>query len=304
MLVHAGALVPEELAPSRRARLIERSRHAVSIGVLRACAVAAFDDALAAQHFALRYRDLQVAAGEAVRTYAACDDGECWFWSDDGAAYRWPHGRLSPRATAFLADAVTSDALLGAIPSAVALHAAALRRGGRAFAITGLSTAGKSTTALACVAAGCRLYSDERCLIVDGDVVAYPRALNGRADGLALLADDLPDGTLRRRLEPRRGADWENVPFAALFDEPEPPAPAPLAALFAICGHGDVPATRPITHVEMLAYAHRGAKVGAQGIDRVRLVLELLERVPCYELVLGAPYATALHLIECVEGAR
>jgi hypothetical protein len=103
--------------------------------------------------FASRYRDLGANRKADVRMYAVRDrDGNAPFWTEETAGYKWPHG---PQATAFLASAVAMHALLTAVPSAIALHAAALHHAGRAFAITGLTTAGKSTTAVACVEAGC-----------------------------------------------------------------------------------------------------------------------------------------------------
>jgi hypothetical protein len=224
-------------------------------------------------------------------------DGSAHFWTNEAAGYTWPHGPLGPRATAFLADAVAMHTLLTAVPSAIALHAAALYHDGRAFAITGHTTAGKSTTAVACVAAGCDLYSDERCIITPQGTLPFPRAINLRSGGIAVLVDDLPPSALRSRLERRRDGDWDDVHFAELF-EPRPlPPRTPLSAIFAIGGRAHEPSIRRISAVEMLPQAQFGAIVALSGIDRARAILCALQNVACYELILGAPWASARQIL-------
>ena len=261
-----------------------------------------FDDALSARFFADRYRDLGSEGPAQCSTFAISDDsGRLHFWSGDGPAYRWEDGPLKPHQVAFFADAFAAHSLLSSIPGGVTLHAAGLRRGSDAFAITGLSTAGKSTTALACVVAGAQLYSDERCLTTPDGAVPFPRALNLRKGGIDLLLDALPDCELRRRLLLRRGHDWESARFGDVFGPVQLPEPAPLRALFAIVGHAAAPSSRPISAVAMLPLAERGASVAARGIDRVRALLELLQRVACFELVLGTPMDSAQHILQRVD---
>jgi hypothetical protein len=94
------------------------------------------------------------------------------------------------------------------------------------------------------------------------------------------------------------------VRIAELPGAVAPPEPAPLRALFAIVGTGARPRSRRITPVAMLPLVQPGAHVPARGIDRVRRLLELLGTLACYELVLGSPYATALHLRAQLEAVR
>ncbi len=301
----AADLVPQALSPAERAALRRRARHAVGFGVLDARAGAHFDDPRSALVFARRYRDLRRDGEAALRTYAVRDDaGRAHFWSGDGPAYAWPHGPLPPTATAFFADAFATHELLSSIPAGIALHAAALRWGDAAFALTGCSTAGKSTTALACVAAGAQLYSDERCITTPAGTVPYPRALSLRRGGLELLADTLPEGDLRARLARHRGADWGSAPFEEVFGSGAVPEPAPLRALFAIVGRDAVPRSRPLAPVAMLPLAGAGANVGAKGVDRVHALLELCRGVACFELVLGAPLESARHVLARVDALR
>jgi hypothetical protein len=296
-------LLPAELSLSERSALSGRARHVVSYGVHGAGVSARFDDASGARELARRYGALRRDEPAALPVYAVRDDaGRPHFWTDGGPAYQWPHGPLSGRVTAFFADAFATHALLSSLPAAVSLHAAALRWNDVAFALTGISTAGKSTTALACAAAGARLYSDERCVVTtEQGTIPFPRTINVRQGGLDLLLDTLPDCDLRRRLAPHRGGDWEGVRFDELFGAAPLPAPAPLRALFAIAGRDAEPRSRRIAPVEMLPLAEQGANVRARGIDRVCALLEFFRGVACFELVLGSPTDSARHVLARVD---
>ena len=303
MMISADRLVTSGIGLAERKVLERGARHTVPIHVQDRAIAVHFDEPQSAALFASRYRDLRGHGEAEIAAYAVRDrDGDTHFWTAEGAGYRWPHGPLGPRATAFLADAVAMHALLTAVPSAVALHAAALHFDGRTFAITGHTTAGKSTTAVACVAAGCGLYSDERCIITPEGTLPFPRAINLRSGGIDVLVDDLPPSALRSRLELRRGADWDDVHFDELF-EPRPlPPVAPLRAIFAITGRATEPRVRRITSVEMLPQAQFGAIAPGVGIDRARAILCVLQSVACYELVLGAPSASARRIFEVLAG--
>ncbi len=302
MIVSAAQLVPQPLDTDERAALKRTTRHAVAINVLGTSAHAHFDDPAAARRFAARYRALLGTLTPAVRTYAARDEAGTRFWSDDGEAYLFPVAGLDPYGIAFLADAVTTDALFAAIPDTVAFHAAALRYQNCAFALTGLSAAGKSTTALACAAVGCGLFSDERCVVTPRGVVPYPRGINVRAGGRDLLVRELADSsTLGRRLRAWGDGDWDNASFADLLGEVPLPDAAPLRAMFAIVGCAAQPSVRRITPYAMLSLAQPGAKAAARGLDRVAALLRVLGDVHCYELVLGTPLQTARALMACID---
>jgi hypothetical protein len=301
MLISADGLVSSTLGDAQRTSLEMRARYTVPVQVRDRAAVVHFDDSRSAAFFRSRYRDLPAVDQPDMRAYAVCDDtGNTHFWSVGGRGYTWPHGQLNAFATAFLADAVAMHALLTAIPAAIALHAAALRHSGRAFAVTGHSTAGKSTTAVACVAAGCQLYSDERTVITPAGTLPFPRAVNLRRGGIEVLLADLPPSALRERLDAHRGNDWNDVHFDELFDQNVHPEPAPLQALFAIAGIEAKPRSRRISAVEMLPTAQFGAITAAVGIDRASTLLRALHEIACFELILGTPCATAEHVLDVV----
>lgn len=299
MIVRADMLALDDSPADARQVLRQRAAHAVRVGLLGHGITANFERATCAALLQHRYRAMSVTAG-AQQLHVAQDDRGLTHFYYDRHAYVWPHGTIGDRATAFLADALVTSALLRAIPATVTLHAAALEHGGCAFAITGVSTAGKTTTAIACAAAGCGIYSDERCVITCAGVVPYPRAVNVRSGALELLRASLPDGPVARRLRRFPASEWNDASMPELFGGERPHA-APLRALFSIRGRSDVPRTRRISPVDMLADARIGAVTSQVGLERVRTLLETLSGIACYELVLGSPFATALHIQRVVE---
>lgn len=300
MMIRAEQLQADDFDEAQRGVLKRRATHGVHIGLLGCGISAYFEQEGGAAQLRARYRSFSYD-GSGLQAHIACDDRGITHFLGDGEAYVWPHGRLSDRGTAFLADAVITDALLRAIPASITLHAAALRYGDAAFALTGVSTAGKTTTAIACAAAGCGIYSDERCINTPAGVVPYPRALNIRPGALELLRANLPPGEVGDRIRGFRGTQWRNAPFEELFAAREQPAPARLHALFSICGYGAAPQTRRITPIEMLTAAQIGAKSRARGMERLGALIQTLSEAACFELVLGTPYATALHIQRLLE---
>jgi hypothetical protein len=304
MVIGADDLVLSQLGELERAALARRATYTVAIGIGDRSAVVHFDQLQSAKLLELRYRDLPARGGPEIHVYAAHDDaGNPHFWTAGGAGYSWPQGPVRPAVVAFFADGITQHALLRAIPSAVTLHAAALKYAGVAFAITGHSTAGKSTTAVACVDAGGELYSDERCIITPAGTLAFPRAVNLRSGGIDVLLADLAPSPLRSRLEAHCGRDWENANFADVFAPREPPTIAPLRAIFVIGGREGRPRSRRLSAPEMLPFAQMGAITAATGIDRACAILCVLQKVACYEIMLGTPSASARHIFEVVAGA-
>lgn len=302
MMIYAADLRRSNTTLSHRTAMASRAVHSCAFGTMESAVRVHFDDPESAADFGERYRDLSRAGDPAVNVYAVRDSGGTHFWTSRGESYVWDRSPLAPSSVSFLADALATRALLGSLPGTVALHAAALRWRNSAFALTGVSTAGKTTTAVACVAAGCGLYSDERCIASASGVSAYPRTLNVRAEGLQLLVDDLPAGILRDRLAAYRGADWRNVRLRDLDPAYGPPEPAPLRALFAIAGTASAPSIAAISPAKMLRAAHLGALCGRRGVARAAALLGMLSHVNCYELVLGRPFQTAVFLTNVLEG--
>lgn len=299
--ISASELTLASPAPGDQAGLIASAVHTVDIGLLGRSATVHFNDAGAAERMGCRYRMLNRRYPGAIDAYAIAGTVS-YFWAGDGPVFTWSERPPSAKLTAFFADAVVSESLLAAIPNTLALHAAALHRNGRAFAITGRSTAGKSTTALAAAALGSKLYSDERCIVGPAGAVAFPRGINVRSGGIDLLLAELPDGPLRRSLAEHRGDDWDDASFSELFGTRDVPPPAPLEVMFAIVGRGAEPATHPIPAAQMMALARAGSVSATQGLDRLGELLALFHRVRCYALTLGTPLATARCINALLDG--
>lgn len=299
-MICAARLEAFEPSQTQRFAVQKRAASGARFGVLGCGVDVHFERDGAASYLRKRYRDLS-CDGTHIHTYAACDESGITHFLHEGGAYRWPHGPLTDRSVAFLADAVATDALLRAIPAQVSMHAAALRYGDAAFAITGLSTAGKTTTAIACAAAGCDLYSDERCIVTSAGVAAYPRTLNIRSGALELLRRDLPSGEVKERLCAHPGSQWRDVAFADLFGVRPAAQPAPLRAIFTIRGYAANAASRRIPPLEMLPDAKTGARSSARVMDRIRALLDVLSDAACFELVLGPPSQTARHIQSVLE---
>lgn len=301
-VITAANLVASDLDAFQRRLLVARASHAVTFGAYGVTVRLALDREDAAQRLRRRYRALLTTAEPDVSAYAVEDDaGRTHVWSEGRRPAMWPRPGLPLEGVVLFADAVASEALFARLPSVLVLHAAALRRGDRAFAIAGTSTAGKTTTALACTELGGGLYSDERCVVRGGRVLPFPRALNVRAGGARLLVDGLPASRLTRALADRSGATWNDAGFEDLFGPAALPEPAPLAALFLISGYGEVPRSRPIPALQALPELTSGSYVAAPGIEAFATLLGVLMQVRCYELVLGSPLATARHLAARVE---
>lgn len=74
------------------------------------------------------------------------------------------------------------------------LHASVVERDGRAVVMTGESGAGKSTLAALLMARGWRLLGDEFALLAaDGLLHPHPRLVSLKNEGVAAVADALPD---------------------------------------------------------------------------------------------------------------
>jgi hypothetical protein len=298
MMVTAAQLVDIELTASARRELLKRASEIVTIEWFGKRIAVHFDEAAAAASFHKRYTaflssespDLVVCA---VR--AGNEAGEPIFWAEPGGACRYP-AALHGDVIAFLADAVTHRAFFDVNPAIMSFHAAAVRIGDAAAAISATSTGGKSTTALACARRGMVLYSDERCVLVDGFVHAFPRAINVRKGGMELLlAQDVPgDGGIGKRLQPHGGAHWESASFEEIFGDRSLPAPAALEAIFFIEGRADAPHVAPLpldgAIVRLLTAGFCGPKCG---MDRVAAATAILQRTRVYGLTLGSPDETA-----------
>ncbi len=296
MRVDAGSLEAIALPPLELRLLRRRGRHRVALEMAGAVGELRFSGATAAALFRRRYRHMLTARRAQMVAYAVTDEtGTPFFWTGDaGPVYRWGRQALSDGEIAFLADAVAMTGFFRALDDTIALHAAALTDGYGAVAIVGASTAGKSTTAVACVRRGLQLYSDEYCAITPGGVAPFPRALNLRRSGLELLAHEptLPTG-ITAVAAARCGGDWEDAGFDELFGSLHVPEPTPLRVVCAIVGTEAAPSAARIPPAAMLRYAKPWSKMKPRGLEGVRALLAALQPTACYELRLGSPDATA-----------
>ncbi|MDQ6767662.1 MAG: hypothetical protein M3Z41_07620 [Candidatus Eremiobacteraeota bacterium] len=308
IMVTAPQLVEIELSPTQRRELFGLAREVVVIEWFGRRIAACFRHAAQAESFRKRYQSF-VSDGTPDMWSCAVQDGneagEPIFWTEPGAAYRYPAG-LQGGVIAFLADAVTHRAFFDVNPAMLSFHAAAVRVGDAAVAISAVSTGGKSTTAIACVRRGMALYTDERCVLIGGRVHPFPRALNIRQGGLELLcAHDLPDDSgIGNRLRARGDGDWEAASFADVLGDMPLPKPAKLEVVFFIDGHDSVARVVPLSLEAAIVRLLTAALCGPKpGLDRVAAATALCRQARMYALTTGTPDDTAL-LIEATTTKR
>lgn len=228
--------------------------------------------------------------------FVLASNGEYVFQCDHDGTWRWPHGALSTRAIAFLADAAMMSAVVHFDPGLMSIHAAAFAYDGGAAAIAGDSTAGKTTTLLACARAGLPVYSDERTLIRAGAVHPFLRVCSVRSGGRDRLLLDCADDRLGRVL--RLSSSFT---FTQAFG-PAVVAPVErLRVLFVLNGYADVPHVERIDTAQALPAISRWFDAAAGSLDRLARAVALLHRVRCYRLTLGTPAASAQTIMEVVK---
>jgi hypothetical protein len=216
------------------------------------------------------------AAVDRVRLFREGDGTTCRGDSSFGAA-------LDPCDEAVALSWVDDQLTIGAQhrrQDLLFLHAAALRRDGRAVLLLAESGGGKSTASWALVHHGFALMSDELApvRVEDGTVLPHPRAvcLKTRPPG----PWPLPEGTIRT-------AGGYHVPPELL---PLPPAdgPAPVAALLFVSHRTDdsEPRLTAIAPAEgaVRLYAHSLNPLAHAG-DGLDAVASLSGRVPAFTLV-------------------
>jgi hypothetical protein len=301
MMISADDLVPIEphtIPTIRNAHNAIRATAAIEVGD-RPCVVH-FDDLDVAACFCARYADLLTdTRSYDVESFAMTDPhfGPV-FWTPGGRAFRWPMGRLEPQVQAFLTDAVALTACFSLrTEGLVSLHAATVGIAGGAGAIVGDSNGGKTTTAIACLRAGLRLYGDERCVVDrNGLVYPFPRAVNVRASGLRLLLNDRvcdPD-PVGEFLRAQPEGDLNDVRLSTLRGDWVAPPLEPLRAVFVLDGTAAEPRLTETTPANAAKAAARWAQGAGSGVDKVARLIELFGAAACYRLVLGTPHASAL----------
>jgi hypothetical protein len=287
-----------------RAELAPLAVHPVGFTIAGVPVEVRFNVAGAADIYRRRYRHMLSEQAPAMTACAVARSSDAVFWACDGPLYSWDEGPVPDRIVAFFADAVATTTFLQSIDDLIALHAAAVTNGRSAAFIAGVSTAGKSTTAIACFRRGLQLYSDEFCLVRAGAVLPHPRAISVRREGSELLfADATPPSPVDAWLRANRGHDRENVGFDELFGTATWPQPRPLRVAFAAVAKERAPSVRSIAPAQMLAHTMPSARLKTRGLEAVAALLAVLQPLTCYELTLGPPDATA-EIIAQILGAN
>jgi hypothetical protein len=306
--INAGALETLAAATARAIALgrAQDAVHCMRIDLAGIVLEARFDDPDAAFRFARRYRHMPASAAPDVVAYAVAPArGDHYFWIDGGPAYRWNRNVLEAGGIAFMLDAVATSAVFALRADRLTLHAAAVGDGHGVAAIVGTSEAGKTTTAIACARRGLALYSDEFCVVTPAGVIAVPRTLGLRAEGVALLARSAaPPSPVDAFLRAYAGGDRESVGYDEIFGAVQVPAPAPLRSLFFVAERAAEPRAQAISASAMLPRVAPWTRAQARGAQLAPQLLALLKQIACYELVLGTPDATAQLVSETLCGAR
>jgi hypothetical protein len=280
------------LSPSRTAAYMACAPHAVAIEVGRSTIAVRFSRASAAAAFAERFADMLGHQAPDVVIYAVALDGAAYFWLSPDRVRRWPEDP-SDELLVFFADNVAMHEYLSTSTD-VGIHAAVIAKGSRLVALLGCSTAGKTTTAIAAVRNGFALYSDERCILQDGRVVPFLRAITVREGGRSAILAAGPSGCAvddRLRELPEQG-DSSIRPRLLLGDQAGGP-PRPLSAIFFIEGRGATPSVQGCPLYAVLPALLQSMVSRYTGMERAAHVLAEFHTAPLYRLRLGTPHATA-----------
>jgi hypothetical protein len=246
------------------------------------------DVAEVARLFALRYADHPPKREPDFRYYVATVRGGYAFWCAHAPSWRWSQGALPPDAIVFLADSVAMAALVRFDQRVASMHAAAIEYGGVAAAIAGSSTAGKTTTLLACARRGMRVYSDERTVLWDDVVHPFLRRCSVRTAGARLL---LADNDTDRAGDALRISP--ELSLKTCFGSSAIAAPQQLRALFVLNGSGHCAALEAIDTASALPAVSRWFDTRGDMVDRVARAIVTLRNVKCYRLTLGSPDESA-----------
>lgn len=181
------------------------------------------------------------------------------------------------------------------------LHAAAVGRAAGGVLLVGRGGSGKSTTALACLAAGLDFAGDDRCLVAAGDPPVV-HGLYASAKGDDRTARLLPEFKAEFAQSPLR-VDGESIIF------PDRVRPHGISSGFPLLGiiiprpggspESRVVPSRPSAALRALAPSTLMQMPGhrAAGLQRLAAVVR---RLPAWELTLGPDPATAASVIRAL----
>ena len=286
------SLEPTRLSSSRALGYAARARHEVAIAIGRSTVAVRFSRHSAAAAFAERFGDMQGTAMPSSIVYAVDLNDEAFFWLSPDRARRWPLA-INDELLAFFADNLVMHEYL-TTSNDIGLHAAVVASGPVVAALVGSSTAGKTTTAIAAARIGLCVYSDERCILQDGLVVPFLRAITVRDGGRSLLLRDAEPGSpidARLRALP---ANRENAirPKELLGDGAGGP-PTKLSGVFAIVDRAATPSVERCSLYDVLPTLLQSMASRDTGLGRAVRLADELRDTQMYRLQLGGPASTA-----------
>lgn len=178
------------------------------------------------------------------------------------------------------------------------MHASSVAIDGKAVLVTGASGSGKSTTCLACVAAGWSFVADDFCMVTTGsDLMVHP------VYGLAKLE---PDALIRL---PTLAAHVVDPSADQLVLDPKSRVTGGArlnAVLIPQIGSGTSTTVEPITAQEAFRVLVPGSVlegIGA-GTQTLGTLAALLRRVPCARLDLGSDLDGVVAALRAVIGGQ
>jgi hypothetical protein len=294
--VFYDSLESTAFAPDRAAAYASIAEHEVTIAVGSSTIAVRFSRSTAAAAFAERFGDMLGYGTPSCVAYAVSFQDEAFFWGCPDRVRRWPRA-ISDELAVFFADSLAMHEYFSRSPD-VSLHAAVIAGDRAVAALVGHSTAGKTTTAIAAVRHGFTLYSDERCIVQDGLVVPFLRAVTVREGGrLALLDHSAPDSSIDERLRVLPSRSETAIRPSALFGTRTGGPPRPLVAVFIIAGRDDVAAVTPCSFYEALPTLLQSMASNDTGLGRVTRLAAELRNLPIFRFRLGTPNESA-RLIE------
>ena len=263
-----------------------------------------FTQVEAADFYRGRYRHMLSTATPERSAYAVVTEASVgYFWIHGATVYRWDRTEATPYTVAFLTDAVVNTGVFTSSPGSIAFHAGTVGDGRGVAALFGSSTAGKTTTSLACTRRGLTLYSDEYCIVTERGVVPFLRSLSIRCAATEVLANDPVPSSVDAWLASHGCCDGYDLGYDELFGEIPRLAPSPLRVAFALTARAAAVSLRPIGAHAMIEHARPWAKMEAQGLERLERLFALFESVRCYELTIGTPDATARAIVSVLAEA-
>ena len=266
-----------------------------------------FTNPEAAEWLRRRFHDMLTAETEAsaqdVHVYARQDAQVSYFWIRNGRVWTFDAEALLPHVLAFFAECVMTVSYFD-LRAGIGLHAAAVGIYDRVCAIVGHSTAGKTTTALACAAVGMSFFSDERCVLEAGKATPFLRSITVRAAGRALLLRD-PDlqATELPALLNRLSDDHQEnmLPPSRITSEPRADS-ARLRALVVLSGYGDQPFLERTDVYRVMPELLQSIVCKESALDRVARVISEMRQIPIFRMRLGPPGQSALAIQRLLAG--